>query len=79
MQMELWNKQATGTLCVALIYGIVGGVLTLIAIQIYKRWGWSLIGSNVLVSAALLAAVSPLTWRIHRKYWKNNTPSDSPK
>jgi hypothetical protein len=57
-----------GILLAALLHGVMGAASTLLAIQIYKRLGWSLFGSLIVLSFGLQFAVVPLTSRIRRHF-----------
>jgi hypothetical protein len=79
--MQVGNRKAVGTLLVALINGILGGISVLIAIQLYKRLGWSLFGSMAIISMALMFGATPVTSRIMRRFSEGthqSTPVDPP-
>ena len=75
--MQIWSRKSKGVLLVALINGLAGGMSLQLAIQIYKRWGWSLFGSMAVILAVLLLAISPLTWRITRRSSDETDPCKS--
>jgi len=66
--MEIWTRAALGNVLAALINGVMGGISVLLAIQIYKKWGWSILGSGFVLSVALQFAVLPVTSRIRRHF-----------
>ena len=73
--MQLWNRRSKGVLLVVLINAFAGVISTKIATQIYRRWGWSLSGSELVLFLLLLIALFPVTHRILRWCWDNPTQS----
>ena len=69
--MQLWNGKVKGILLVALMNGLVGGLSTHLAIMVYRKYGWSVMGSSAVIMAVLLIAVSPVAWMILQKYYKD--------
>jgi hypothetical protein len=65
-RMQLWNKKAKGTLIVALINGIAGGVSVQLAIVAYRQWGWHIFATMPVILLVLLLALFPVTSRILR-------------
>ena len=66
--MEIWSRTALCNVLAALLHGVMGGLAALLAIQIYKKWGWSIFGSMFVLSIALQLAVLPVTSRIWRHF-----------
>jgi len=51
----------------SLINGFGGALSVFPAIQLYKKLGWSLMGSMAVITAIILLALTPVTSRIMRK------------
>ena len=73
--MELWNRTALGNVLAALLQGVMGGISALLAGQVYKRWGWSLFGSLIVLSFALQLAVLPVTYKIRKHFSESSGKS----
>jgi hypothetical protein len=75
--MQLRNRKAKGTILVALINGCLGGLSTILAIQLYRRLGWSIFASMPVISVPFMVAALPVTSRIRRRF-SDGTDQSSP-
>jgi len=73
--MPLSNRAAIGNFLAALLQGLMGGISALLAGQIYKRWGWSLFGSLIVLSFVLQLAVLPVTSKIRKHFSESSDKS----
>jgi hypothetical protein len=78
-RMQLWNKKAKGTLTVALINGILGGVSVQLASLAYRQWGWHLFATTPVIMLILVMALFPVTSKILRASHSASFDSDQSK